>query len=173
MKIFCLTFVCSILLIVFFLLGCKRDVPGKTDREGELIPPIDMLLIDSVSIFNVNAFPKSDKTVLIFFEPYCQHCRAETESIVKNIKKFENTNICFLSVAPMSDVRNFNKHFGLEKYPHVRVGIDTGALYMRHFEIKGVPHTSVYPKNKRLLRVFPFEVDAKQLLMALDLEGGE
>lgn len=152
-------------LFFILLVGCYSP---KTGEEGDLMPAVNILLVDSVSIFNPRYLPGKEPTVLVFFDPYCQYCRAETESILKDIDKFSNKQICFLSIAPMKDVRRFYEDFNMSKYSNVHVGVDIGAVYMKTFGVTTVPHTSIYSGDKLLMKVYTSNIESRQLLLDLD-----
>lgn len=161
----CLYLVVCILLMTI----CGCDNSGKTtDKIGYSMPSISLLQLDSVSSINTDRLPDSVPNVLIFFDPYCEFCRAETGSIIKNLKSFGNTHFCFLSIAPINDIKSFYSHFELRKYSNISIGLDTGAVYIRYFSATQVPHTSVYEKGKKLKAVFTSGTNAEEILAKIN-----
>lgn len=157
----CIFFLCFLSLIS----SCGEFNKGNV--KNEKMPSISLLLLDSMSVLNTRDLPTNDPVILFFFEPSCPYCRAETESILKNIGQFRNTQFCFISSASLKDVKDFELKYKLRQYGNIRVGIDTGYVYVDHFRITGVPHTSLYRKGL-LQKIFPSNVDAKRIVEEID-----
>lgn len=150
--------------LCFVMVSCVQKGESDERFNGEPIPSFNILLTDSLSMIHTDKISNSGPIVLIFFDPYCMHCAAETESIVKNITKLKQVKFCFLSIASMKDVRFFYHKYNMGRYDNIIVGVDTGFAYMKHFGVTGVPHTTIYTKNRRLTKVFLSEITASQLL---------
>ncbi|WP_343744153.1 redoxin domain-containing protein [Chitinophaga sp.] len=157
----------SLLLVLLFVISCGEHIP-LSGKEGELIPSVNLLLMDSSSVINTRTVYKSGPTVLFFFSPYCPYCRHETESILKSINKFKNVQICFLSVSSLNEVRDFSRNYKLTQYSNIQIGVDTAASYLKYFSIDHVPHTSIYLHDMRLRRVFSGGVDADKILSIIN-----
>ncbi|NML40785.1 hypothetical protein HHL17_26545 [Chitinophaga sp. G-6-1-13] len=157
-----------VFLCVLSWVHCGQMTIQRDINEGRPMPSVNMLLLDSVSVLNTNSLSKSEPVILIFFDPYCQYCRSETESILSKIQKFGNTQICFLGVAPISDMNRFSIKYQLSKYPNIHIGIDTAGTYARYFAVEGVPHTSIFLKNRKAKKIFYARVDAEKLIDVID-----
>lgn len=150
------------IFIVFMFCQCKQY--SLTPVAGDSMPSVDVLLMDSVTVFNTSNMKGKDSYVLLFFEPDCPHCQKEVEGILRNIDSFDNTSFCFLSISSLRDIRTFCKRYELTKYHNVVVGKDTALAYAKYFGVRTVPHTSIYASDRTLKKVFSSSVDSKQLL---------
>ncbi|QJB32628.1 redoxin domain-containing protein [Chitinophaga oryzae] len=155
-----------ILFFVFFSC-CKDDLNKVGQRRGEQIPAIDLLLLDSISIINTANLKAGNSVVLFFFDPTCPHCQVETKSILSKLSLFKSTEICFISIASLEDVRWFQKKFKIDEKENIHLGIDTALTYVNFFGVKSVPHNTVYSSDKKLVAVFPYGTDADQLLSVI------
>jgi len=153
------------IFIVFMFCQCKQY--SLTPVTGDLMPSVDVLLMDSTTVFNTSKMEGKDSYVLVFFEPDCPHCQKEIESVLKDIGAFGNTKFCLLSVSSFSEIRNFYKHYDIGRYANVIVGKDTAAGYAKYFGIRTVPHTSIYASDRSLKKVFDSSVDSKKLIAAV------
>lgn len=147
--------------------GCNLEIWNKDTTLGSKMQDFELLALDSSSVFKIKPIAMGRPTVIVFFEPYCPHCRAETESIMKNINQFDSTVFCFLSVASIQDVKSFYDSYKFSNYSNIHVGVDTSYEYMKYFNINNVPHTSVYNKDHVLIKVFSSKVDAEEILKAI------
>ncbi|QJB39081.1 hypothetical protein HF324_14905 [Chitinophaga oryzae] len=127
------------------------------------LPSFNILLLDSASVLNTKNFSDSDDLVMFLFDPYCEHCRAETESIVNSMEILKRKQFCFISVAKIEDLRSFSKNYRLDRFQNIHVGVDTGFVYIQSFRVRNVPHTTVFSRN-RLRKVFVGATEAKALL---------
>src|SRR6476620_8687554 len=63
-------------------------------------PPIRLLLTDSVTYFTKENLNKKTSTIIMLFNPDCDHCKKETEEILENISKFKNIQIIMATFMP-------------------------------------------------------------------------
>lgn len=154
--------------VIGILLFCRcQDVMNGGRKIGSPIPSIDILLKDSVTVFNTSKDKNANSVVLLFFDPSCPYCQKEVRSVVKNIDKFHETQFCLLSIASLQDIREFCRQFNLDKYQNIVVGRDIKAGYIQYFNISSVPHTSIYSVGHGLRKTFSSTVEAERILKAL------
>lgn len=48
---------------------------------------------------------------IVYFDPDCEHCIATTEDIVKNINKFKNTKMVWISFGDKTQMADFQKKY--------------------------------------------------------------
>ncbi|SFE44832.1 Thiol-disulfide isomerase or thioredoxin [Chitinophaga sp. CF118] len=149
------------LCIIGFLAGCTRTKLPKTGLEGKPMPSFSLLSSDSVTYLNTNNIPAGKPIVFLLFDPYCPYCRAETESIIKNMKSLQDVRFYFLTSSPYNDMMSYYKNFQLQKYENVTVGIDTGFYLIKYFKIAGVPFTAIYTDEKKLKQTFVGKIEAE------------
>jgi thiol-disulfide isomerase/thioredoxin len=154
-----------VLLAVSCLYACKGKPipPFKTGLEGTPLPAFNLLLLDSVTRFNTSSIPAGEPIVLFYFTPECPFCRAQTEEIVKNMPAFSRTRFYLITLYPFKDVKDYYKHYGLEKYSNVTLGLDYNAFFGGYFKADHVPYMAVYNKDKQLKQVFPGKVSVKAI----------
>ncbi|MGN7821018.1 peroxiredoxin family protein [Chitinophaga sp. 22536] len=158
----------SIFYLAFLLVVSCAAPSGRIDRSvGLTLPSIKMMMIDSSTYFDTNSISMSAPVVMLFFDPYCDFCRAEVKSILGSMDQFKDVEFCFLTAASIKDVRSFNREFDLNKYNNIHLGIDTGLIYLKFYNINRVPHTSVYSNGRKVKKAFASKVDASEILSAL------
>jgi len=143
------------IVIVTLLSNCygKRQEAILTGKEGELMPAIKLLGVDSITTFSTSEIAYGKPTILLLLEPACPYCKAQTKSIISKIKSFKDINIYMLFNGRHQRFKKFNSDFELEKYPNIKAGIDFEHRFAKHFEVNAVPYMAVYGENKRLKQV--------------------
>ena len=163
----------SLSLGLFLLLGWTlfsaftAPAIAKTGKEGRLLPSFDLLLTDSSTYLNTAEIPTGRSFVVIGFSPFCTHCQAETQDIVKHIEQLKNTNIYFVTPFPFNTMKGFYNYYKLNKYPNITMGRDTNNAFMKYFSSTSVPYTTIYDPRKRLKQVFNGEANAARLMKAI------
>jgi thiol-disulfide isomerase/thioredoxin len=160
-------------IVVFLFIGWtlfsafSAPVKAKTGMEGRLLPSFDLLLPDSLTHLNTATIPTGKTFVVIGFEPWCAHCQAETEDIIKNIQQLKDVSIYYVTPYPFWQMKVFYQHFKLAQYPNITIGKETRDSFLRYFKAPAFPFTAVFDSKKRLKQAFATQIDAKTLIRAL------
>lgn len=135
--------------------GCKSKPTEikKTGLEGQLMPSITLLGADSISKISTTDIDPGKPTILFAFEPWCPYCRAQTRSIVSQIKSLRDINIYMLCNTTYAEFKKFYDKYELEKYPNIKAGIDYDHRFAIYFRNQNVPSLAIYDKDKRLKQV--------------------
>jgi thiol-disulfide isomerase/thioredoxin len=143
------------ILVILFICGCYGKEPPKvkTGKEGQLMPVIDLKLIDSNMHFSTNNIPKGKPSILFSFEPWCAFCKAQTKSILKNIESFKDVNLYFMTNSSYPEFKKFYDRFELQKYPGIKAGIDYQYIFAQYFKTTQVPYMAIYDKDRKLKQV--------------------
>ena len=142
----------SIILLTIIAAGCygKKPEIKKTGLEGQAMPKIDLIAIDSITHFSTESIQSGKPTILFAFEPWCPYCKAQTTSMINQIDKLKDVNIYMLCTSNYSLFKKFNEKFQLQKYSNIKVGIDYKRTFFQYFKVSGVPYLAVYSPDKKL-----------------------
>lgn len=124
----------------------------STGFEGKPIPQFNFRLTDSTTIQTNNDIPLGHPFVIIFFNPSCPLCQAETKDLLKHISSFQNTKVYLLSSFPIKDLRNYSNLFSLKSYPNITICQDDHVSFAQYYKIDGVPYTAIFDSEKKLKR---------------------
>ena len=156
---------CLFLLVGWILFAAfSAPLTFKTGLEGRLLPSFNVLLTDSVTRFNTTDIPTGKPFIVIGFSPWCIHCQAETRDIIKNIDKFKDMRIIYLTPSPFDQMKTFYRYFKLAQYPNIVMGRDSANVFMSSFKAKGVPFIGIFDSRKRLLKAVNSQLDVSKLL---------
>ena len=157
----------KIFLYVYFI--CGVGCSSRSNREATLavLPSFNMLLMDSATVLKAQEIPNGKPIVLLFFRPDCPHCQAETQAFIDHIDSLKNVQIYLLTIAPLTEIREFYHRYHLDRYNNFTVGRDHEHSFYEAFRPSTIPYTAIYDGNKRLVRIYGQEAGIDNILKAI------
>lgn len=148
---------------LFILLVISSFVTGlfaQTDSANKppylrfpTVPPLKILKVDSLTYFTKDNLKKNKPAIIIIFNPGCEHCKHETEEIIKNINDFKNVQIVMTTPQSFTEMKDFYKTYDLGKYPNIIVGRDEHFTMPSFYAIRSLPFLAFYDKKQKLISV--------------------
>jgi thiol-disulfide isomerase/thioredoxin len=111
---------------------------------------------------------KQTNTVVIYFNPDCEHCKIEAKNIVDSLAQFKETQFVFASYAPFKEIQQFAADYNLLLHKNIIVGRDEQYFIPRFFKVRFTPFVAVYNKDGVLLKAFEGGASVKKLLDTLE-----
>ena len=159
-----------LLIIICFLL--VTDIYSQSDsipppfKKFPNFPPVKLILPGNAT-FTKADLPKKKPVMLMVFSPMCEHCKLETEEMIKNIDKFKNSVIVMATMMPYDSMMSFRDKFKLADYDNIIVGQDTQFFLPVYYKISNLPFLAFYDKKGKLISIFegslPIEKAAEEL----------
>jgi thioredoxin-related protein len=118
------------------------------------IPPFNLLKVDSISHFTKDDLKKNKPVLIILFNPDCDHCKHETEEIIKNIDELKDIQIIMSTNMPFDMMKTFYEKYDLEKFENIIVGRDFQFILPSFYQIKFMPYLAMYDKKGNLVTTF-------------------
>jgi|SRR5690606_9624031 len=108
---------------------------------------------------------KGDRgSLLIMFNPTCDHCVVMGKTICENAEKFKGVPIAFMAGPNlMSYLGFFFQETNLRNCPSVVVGVDSINAANQLFLFNSLPQINIYDKNQKLVKVFSGDVPVDSL----------
>jgi hypothetical protein len=131
------------------------------------IPVFNLMLPDSVTIFNTQNIPEGKPSLLVWFSPDCEHCQRETAELLRSMGSLKKVNFYFLTIEPIERIRLFNDSFKLYRYPNITIGMDYKFFFPAHYQNKGVPYSMLFDRDKVLRAAFKGEVPVSKVIKAV------
>jgi peroxiredoxin len=159
-------------LVVGFLLSSaacssreKQPDQQKLSAEAQVNELPDMLLkMDNGTDLQVKTL--KGNTILILFQPDCDHCQREAESIKSFIKEFEKYTLYFISAATLEEIRAFAATYGLVNHANIRFGATDVPTVIKSFGSIPAPSVFIYNEGKQKA-AFKGETEIGQIISAL------
>jgi thiol-disulfide isomerase/thioredoxin len=133
------------------------------------LPPFNILLQDSATVFNTFNIKEGKPTVLFFFSPDCEHCEMVTDSLAKYMDEMKKTDFYFFTFMPLSLLRPFAEKHHLADYKNIKaIGKDFDFFFPMYFKAETVPWLVVYDRRKRLVKAWNGGVKMPELIQMLN-----
>jgi thioredoxin-related protein len=145
------------LIIISFVLA--SDIYSQTDsiqppfKKVPIFPPVKLMLPDKTT-FTKADLPKKKPVMLMIFSPMCEHCKRETEELVKNIDLFSKSTIVMATQMPYDSMMSFREKYKLGQFENIIVGQDTQYFLPSFYMISYLPFLAFYDKKGRLISSF-------------------
>lgn len=128
------------------------------------VPPFRILMTDSTSWYDKADLPKKTAVMIMIFNPECDHCKHETEEIIKNIDKFKNIEIVMATPRDFSEMKAFYGHYDLKRFSNIKVGRDTKFTLPVFYDIRSLPYLAFYDKKGNLIDTFEGSMPVEKVL---------
>ena len=118
------------------------------------IPPLRLLLTDSTTLFTKADLKNKRPVLIILFSPDCEHCKHETEELIKNKEQLEKIQIVMATTLPFDKMKQFYDNYELKKIKNLVVGQDIYFILPSFYHIKNFPYNAMYDKKENLITTF-------------------
>lgn len=156
------------LFIAFFTLIVNFSVSAQQTQSPYLqyktVPAAKLILSDSTGWEMKAKLDKNKPLMIVVFSPECDHCKHETEELIKNIDKFKNIQIVMASLLPVYQMKEFVEKYNLKKYKNITVGRDYAYILPVYYDIKSLPYHAFYTKEKKLISAFEGSMTIEKIL---------
>jgi hypothetical protein len=146
-----LVFIAAIILLA----NCKNNpVVVKTGKEGQALPNVNLLLMDSSTQLNTGNIPTGKPIVIFLFSPYCAYCQAQTKQIINNQEALSKVYFYMVSTFPFNTIKQYYNAFHLENYSNIIVAQDKHGIFEKYLKPSGFPYQAIYSSDKRLRHAY-------------------
>jgi thioredoxin-related protein len=109
--------------------------------------------------------PNNDTpTIILFFNPDCDHCQYEAKAILVHQSDFVNTNFWWVTTVDSSAINDFSKKYHLDKLSKHYFAKLPVEKVVETFGSVSVPHIFIYDKTGVLQKEFRGETKIEALL---------
>lgn len=129
-----------------------------------LMPDFKILLTDGKTNFFTENLSTKKNTIIINFSPECDHCRLQTEELLKHIDAFKNTQIVMATSLPFEKMKAFYDEFHIAKYKNIIMGQDILFFFSRYYKNHYLPGIAVYNKKRALLDFYDGGAKTEELI---------
>jgi thiol-disulfide isomerase/thioredoxin len=143
-------FFCS---LIIFVSAFSQTETAPLYKRFPTVPPLNLLLVDSSTIFTEKNLKKNKAVFINLFSPDCEHCQKETEELIDSIAKFKNIQIVMATTLSFDKMKAFYDKNQLGRFPNIVVGQDRQLILPTFYKIKNFPFLAFYDKNGKLIDV--------------------
>ena len=146
-----------IFLFCFFIsLTCKaqNDVSVPPYKRYPTLPPIQLLLGDSIKRYTKQNIPEKKPVLIMLFSPDCNHCQHTAEEMYKNKQALKDIHIVMATVLSIHEMNAFMKKYKLNEMHNIVAGKDIYFLLPPFYAIRNFPFMAMYNKKGNLIMGF-------------------
>ena len=151
--------------LIIFQFSCAKSKQEEADKVvANDLPAMQIQLTDGKT---VDAKKLEGKTILVLFQPDCDHCQREAEQIRENLNAFRDYKLYFVSSAAKPEIEKFAKDYGLSEEENISFGSTTVQSVLDNFGPIQAPSMYIYSENGTLVQALNGEVDISVILKYL------
>lgn len=133
-------------------------------KKFPTLPPLNLLLGDSVTVFTKASLPHKKKVVIMFFSPECSHCQHEAQEIVSHKEELKDIQYVMATILPLWEMNQFAKTYGLDSMKNVVLGRDIYGTMLSFYDIRNFPYHALYDKKGKLVHAADGSMDPNKVL---------
>ena len=149
-----------------FLAGCssnKKD--DATSRSAANDLPTMTITKTDASVLNVKSV--TGKTILILFQPDCDHCQREAAQIKNHQESFKDYTLYFISSDALDRIGSFAKQYELAGFDNIHFGRTETQTILDNFGPIDAPSLYIYNEDGQLVKKFNGETEITLILNSL------
>jgi peroxiredoxin len=154
--------------VILAAVSCTRSEKKEAAEEGLFqsndFPNMQVRLLNGNAL---NAKTFDGKTVLVLFQPDCDHCQHEAEQIENNLSAFSDYNVYFVSSSPVEEIKKFANDYKLSGIPNVLFGLTTTESILNNFGAIQAPSIYIYSHEGKLVKHFNGQVEVGEIMKYL------
>ena len=132
------------------------------------MPPIRAITEQRKEITNADLKGEGN-TLLMMFNPTCEHCSDMTLLMEKNIFLFKKTKILYIAAAGMMPYLDYFKNTTkFDQFPSIQVGIDSAKTIDVLYNAVTLPQINIYNPEHKLIKTFNGDTPLDSLKMYID-----
>jgi thioredoxin-related protein len=134
---------------------------------SQSLPPFKMYRSDK-TIFSAAELTKTRPTILIYFDPDCDHCQKLMKELFQKIEAFKKAEIIMVTFKPVEEIAAFEKLHNTQKYSNIVVGTEGVGFQLRnYYGLTTMPFTALYDKKGNLNYSYRKETPVDDLINRL------
>ena len=135
--------------------------------KTKLLPAFTLVSLDSASVFDQSVLQENKNTIVMLFNPECEHCQDQLKMMLGMPELVSSVNVILTSTETLQKIKIFYDKFHLENYPLIHIGKDTKYFFGGFFKPKTVPVLAFYNKQNQLVYFSQGSVKKKEILDAI------
>lgn len=133
-------------------------------KRFPMVPAFRLLETDSVTLFTKEELKKDKPVLVIVFNPECDHCKHETEEILKHIDDLKKVQIVMAAMGQYAPMKEFYTKYKMSEQSNIKVGQDFQYLLPNFYRIHNLPYLAMYDKKGKLINTFEGTMKIEDLI---------
>ncbi len=136
---------------------------------AQAIPSFTIQLTNG-KLFSAKDLSRDKPVIIIYFAPDCEHCQVLMNELFRKIRDFKKAQIVMATFKPQGEVVDFERSYQTNKYPNIKVGIETPIFFFRaYYHLENTPFTALFDKHGKLIISYKKETPVDDLIRHLKI----
>lgn len=158
----CIFYILILLLPVVSVAQVDSTTPPY--KKFPTLPPFQILLSDSSTIYTKAQLPKKTPVFFMLFSPDCSHCQHETEELIRHKDELSNVQVVMITMHPLKDMNAFISKYRLQEMKNLIVGKDIYYILPSFYNFRNLPFMALYDKKGSLISTYEGSVDLPKVI---------
>lgn len=172
MKILIKYLIIILLLAIGGWLGTRTYQRHKAKKESEQrVQTLQHLGFESLAGGKVylDEFDQQKPTIIIYFNPGCEHCQYEATEMGRRAEQFRKVNTILVTPEPsLEKVKAFAQTYHLNQVDNLAVLIDKDNRFIKQFGTAVFPSVFIYGSDQKLLKSYKGEVKIEAIIASFE-----
>ncbi len=152
------------LIISCLALGVFAQIDSSQQYfKSPYIPAFNIRKVPDSSSFTHTMLQKNKPTILIFFDPDCDHCQEATKNFTAKIDKFKDVQILMVTIYEFSRIKKFHKDYKIGNFPNITLTRDAVFDLPKFYQVSSIPDVYVYDKNGKLMKHYKKDIPVDEI----------
>ena len=143
----------------------ERKKQVETDTKS--LPIINFENLEG-SKFYTQDLDLNKPSLILYFNPDCEHCQYEARAIRDSLPRFAEVNVLLISDEPIARLQAFAKEYDLAAQPNIHILYDGERNFKALFGTSLVPSIFIYNRQQQLVKQFKGETKMEAILKYLE-----
>ncbi len=152
------------LLISCLAMGAFAQIDSTQQYyKSPFIPSFDIRKVPDSSSFKNTMLQNNKPTMLVFFDPDCEHCQEMTKHLTEKIDRFKDVQILMVTIMEFNRTKKFYEQYKIANFPNIIVTRDAVYDLPKFYRVSSIPDVYIYDKNGELMRHYKKDVPVDEL----------
>lgn len=151
-------------ITVFMALGAIAQIDTSQKYfKSPFIPAFNIRKVPDSSSFTNNMLQKNKPTIIVFFDPDCDHCQEATKKFTSKIDRFKDVQILMVTIMQFDRTKKFYKDYNLANFPNIILTRDAVFDLPKFYQVHSIPDVYVYDKNGKLMKHYRKDIPVDEI----------
>lgn len=159
--------VLTLIITCFSLAALAQIDTSQQYFKNPRIPAFNIRKVPDSSVFVYGMLEKNKPTIIVFFDPDCDHCQDATKNLTAKIDLLKDAQVLMVTIMDFNRTKKFYNDYKIADYPSITITRDGSFDLPRFYRVGSIPDVYVYDKKGKLLNHYktklPVEEIAEQL----------
>ncbi len=164
-------------LIIIFLLGAggwlgtrtyqRYQAKKESEQRVQTLQHVGFESLAGGKVY-LNEFDRQKPTVIVYFNPECEHCQYEATEIGRHASEFGKANTLLITPERSAEkLKTFAQAYHLNEVDNLAILIDRDKQFVKYFGTAVFPSVFIYAPGGKLLKSYKGEVKIEAIMESL------